>query len=377
MMAASPLLDLIRQEVRSQGPMTFAKYMEYALYHPDYGYYQRKARIGKEGDFYTSPHVNALFGRLVGKQLLEMWEHLGRPADYRVLELGAGPGHLAGDILDFAEADPDFRSSLDYLIIEISQKLREEQQARLPAEVTWLDSINDIPDSGLQGCVLSNEFVDSFPVHRVAMVDAVLRELYVGEEGDELVEQVGDLSDEALRSYFEALEIHLPEGIRTEVNLRVSEWVESIARVLRRGFVLTIDYGLPAADYYSSSRMNGTIRSYGEHRLYDDPLAAPGERDLTAHVDFTTLAMEGEARGLETLGFTDQMHFLMGIGEKEIQQELGAHGGPSISAARRRSSALNLIHPEMMGGAFRVLIQGSGVEAPPLSGLKNARGRLR
>lgn len=375
-MAESPLHNLILEEIRARGPMTFARFMELALYHPEHGYYQSKVVIGREGDFYTSPHVTPLFGRLVGKQLREMWERLGRPARYQVVEVGAGPGLLAREVLKGAAPHTEFAQALQYLVVETSRRLRDQQRSRLGQGVAWRDSLEELAAEGIEGCVLSNELLDSFPVHRVTMADRRLRELYVCEHGGNLVESVGDLSDDRLSRYFEPLDLDLPDGIRTEVNLGLRAWTESVARALRRGFVLTIDYGFPAREYYSAARMDGTLRAYRGHRMSAEVLRSPGEQDLTSHVDFTTLARSGEEAGLATLGFTDQTHFLMGIGEPEIGEALAAHAGRDLEAAKRRSAILNLIHPEMMGGSFKVLIQGKGVGDVPLGGLANARGRL-
>jgi len=375
-MAEGPLHNLILEEIRSRGPMTFARFMVHALYHPEYGYYQSKVAIGKEGDFYTSPHVTPLFGRLVAKQLHEMWERLGRPVSYQVVEVGAGHGVLARDVLEAAAPDTEFAQALQYTIVEASRRLRDQQEQRLGETVAWRDSLDELAAEGIEGCVFTNELLDSFPVHRVTVVDGHLRELYVSDDGGTLVESVGDLSDDRLSRYFESLDLELPEGIRTEVNLGLWDWTESVARALRRGFVLTIDYGFSAREYYSAARMDGTLRAYCGHRMSGAVLRSPGEQDLTSHVDFTTLARSGEDVGLARLGFTDQTHFLMGIGEPEIGEALAGHAGRDLEAAKRRSAILNLIHPEMMGGPFKVLIQGKGVGDVSLGGLANARGTL-
>jgi SAM-dependent MidA family methyltransferase len=375
-MVESALFHLILEEVRQSGPMTFASFMRMALYHPDFGYYQRRATIGREGDFYTSPHVSPLFGQLVGKQLLEMWRCLGSPAEFQVVEAGAGHGFLAADILEHARRVAGFRDVLRYVVLETSQRFRKEQRERLGREVAWLGSVEELPDDGIVGCVLSNELLDSYPVHRVTVENGQLREIFVTEDRGKLAEIAAEPSTHAFRGYFEALGIDLPEGIRTEVNLGLREWMRDIARKLRSGFVLTFDYGLPAREYYSPARMDGTLRCYRGHRMNARPLDLPGEQDITSHVDFTTLALAGEEVGLKALGFTDQTHFLMGIGEKEITDALASHPGTDLESAKRRSAILNLVHPEMMGGPFRVLIQGKAIGKVCLAGLKNARGKL-
>ncbi|MBI2193773.1 MAG: SAM-dependent methyltransferase [Planctomycetes bacterium] len=371
------MLEFILGEIRSRGPMSFARFMELALYHPEFGYYQKSVKLGKSGDFYTSSHVSPVFGRLIGKQLKEMWDILGRPGVFHAVELGAGEGFLARDVLDFAASDAEFSRAVDYRVVEISQRLRQLQGQRLRASVSWTDSLDLFPEDSLVGCVFSNELVDSFPVHRVTLREGKLLALRVGEEKGRLVEVVGGAAEHDCVRYFDGLGLALPEGIRTEVNLRIRPWMSSVARALRRGYVMTVDYGLPAFELYSPARRDGTLRAYREHRVSENPLASPGEQDLTCHVDFTTVGLAGEEAGVTTLGFTDQTHFLMGIGEAEIRDALAASGGHDLDSVRRRSSILNLIHPEMMGGTYRVLLQGKGVEWPPLSGLQNVRVRWR
>ena len=370
----NPLKDLLLERIRASGPMTFAEFMQQALYHPEHGYYQRGVEIGKSGDFYTSPHVSAIFGRLIGKQLREMWEVMGRPERFTAIEMGAGHGFLARDVLDYADEDTGFSAALNYRIIEASEKFRSLQEEQLGSRVSWFDSFDDSAAQNIEGCFFSNELVDSFAVHRVTEEGGQLLEIYVGEENGRLTENAGELSDIELLEYFQQIGIQLPQGIRTEVNLEMVSWIEMIARSLKRGFVLTIDYGFSSGELYSESRMGGTIRSYKDHQLMQNPLEEPGERDITAHVDFTGLSHFGQMGGLKVLGYTDQGHFLMGVGESEIAEALNKESGADLKAAKKRAAIMNLIHPATMGAPFKVLIQGKGVGRPELSGIKNARG---
>jgi SAM-dependent MidA family methyltransferase len=373
-MPDSPLKEIILNEIRTDGPMTVARFMDLALYHPDLGYYQRVVEIGKKGDFYTSPHVSALFGQLIGKQLEEMWELMSRPSVFQVVEMGAGHGHMAADILNSEKCSKEFKAAVSYSIIETSDKLRDQQQELLGEKVSWLESLEALDEQSVTGCILSNELVDSFPVHKVCMRNGEMSELYLTEENGELVEQPGQLSDTAIAEYFGHIE--LSEGIETEVNLNALAWMREVSRVLERGYVITIDYGLAEADYYSSGRMQGTLRSFHQHQVSGDVFRNPGEQDLTAHVNFTALARAGEKAGLRTEGFTDQSRFLLGIGEQDIAEALAAFPGAGIEDAKRRVAIRSLFHPQMMGNTFRVLIQSKGLDSFPISGLKGVRGKI-
>jgi len=354
--------------------MTVARYMELALYQTEHGYYQQKVEIGKKGDFYTSPHVSALFGQLLAKQLEEMWELMGRPSSFQILEMGAGHGHLATDILDSGKSLEGFKDALSYSIVESSSRLREQQVQLLGERVRWLESLDSLKGEPVIGCILSNELLDSFPVHKICKQNDQLLEIYLTEENGEFREQPGPLSDVAIREYFENIE--LPEGIETELNLNALDWMRSVARVLQRGFVITIDYGLAQSNYYSPARMKGTLRSFHQHQISGDVFRNPGEQDITAHVNFTSLAKAGEEAGLRAEGFTDQSRFLLGIGERDLAEAMAGYPGPGIEDAKRRAAIRTLFHPQMMGSAYKVLIQSKDMDSLTLSGLKNSRGQL-
>jgi SAM-dependent MidA family methyltransferase len=244
--------------------------MEWCLYHPEYGYYQTKGtRIGKEGDYYTSPCVNPLFGHLIGKQLLQMAEILGGE-NFDVVEMGAGSGFLCEDILDWAKKNlPAFYQRLRYYLIENAPPFSKEQRERLSekereGKVFRMDSkkFRD-GEVRIQGCFLSNELVDAFPVHRVILDQGNLRELYVTQQEGQFEERWGEPSDPRISGYFQSMDITLQEGQKAEVNLRALEWMENVARCLERGFVLTIDYGYLAEELYAPHRREGifNIRS--------------------------------------------------------------------------------------------------------------------
>lgn len=371
-MEVNKLQELVECEIREKGPITFRDFMELALYHPELGYYNTRVGIGKAGDFYTAPHVHELFGRLVAKQLREMWDVMGRPSSFLIVEMGGGHGYLASDILDFAEQDSEFSRGVQYIIIERSPKLRTIQEERLGERATWFSSLSEIPGKPFPGCIVANEFVDSLPVHRVRMSNGALMEVYIDAQEGRLVEKTGTLSRPELAAYFDALGFELAEGSCAEVNLEMLDWISEVGRQLGRGFVMVIDYGYPASLLYNAAG-DGTIRAYRSHRLDTSYLESPGEKDITCHVDFTSLSRAAEAIGLVSLGLTDQSRFLFGIGEEEIHNALVDQKGAGIEQAKARGRIVNLVHPDMMGGAFKVLILCRGVGSPRLCGLKNAR----
>jgi SAM-dependent MidA family methyltransferase len=371
------LKTAILSVIKEKGPIPFVRFMERCLYHPQYGYYQAgRARIGKEGDFYTSPSVHPLFGRLLARQLLQMSEILGGNL-FDVVEFGGGKGFLCQDILDWSKQNaPSFYHRIKYSLLETSPCFREEQAGRLAGEiargkVSWIDPERFKEERNwIVGCILSNEVLDAFPVHRVSVQQGSLRELYVAEDDGEFAEQWGELSDPRLASYFDSLPFSLAEGQKAEVNLLSLEWMQGAARNLRRGFVLTIDYGYPAHDLYSPHRSEGTLLCYRRHRVSENPYDTPGEQDITSHVDFSRLIEAGEQEGLRLTGLVPQYRFLFGLGlVTELESLAGSTSEPE--ALRARLSIKHLIEPETgMGEVFKVLVQHKGIEKPDLDGLR-------
>ncbi len=361
---------LLRQQIDAEQGITFARFMEQALYHPDYGYYiSARKRIGKEGDFFTSSSVHSCFGRLIARQLEQMWQLLGGK-DFIVAEQGAGEGHLAVDVLDaVSEQFPAFYERLRYRIVEISGDARQRQKKTLQrhldtGRLDWC-TLNDL--QGMRGCLLSNELVDAFPVHLVQTVAGELREVYVINQGDDFSEELRAPSTPQLTEYFAQIGIAPAEGNRCEVNLAARDWMAQVADVLEEGFVLTIDYGYPAKDLYAPERHAGTLLCYHKHQTNENPYQHVGCQDITAHVDFTTLQQIGLKHGLETLYFGHQYQFLMGLGFLELLMQMQSHETDPIKAQALRMSMKRLILPEAgMGESFKVLIQGRGVGQPEL-----------
>ncbi len=358
----------IRQRVRQAGGIPFAEFMEHCLYHPEYGYYiTPRERIGKQGDFFTSSSVHALFGRLIARQLVQMWELLGR-GEFTIAEQGAGEGHLCLDILEaLAREAPEFYRSLRYCLVEIGGPSRERQRQRLGAHlerVQWCE-LADL--EGMEGCVLSNELVDAMPVHMVEKQQGVLREVFVIERDGALSEELREPSTPEIEEHLGRLGAGPVEGNRGEVNLEAARWIRQVAGLLKRGFVITIDYGYPAEELYAPFRRNGTLMCYHRHTTSEDPYQRFGRQDITAHVDFTSLQRAGSDGGLETLYFGEQYRFLMGLGFLEVLMELQARETDEKRAQALRMTLKNLILPDGgMGSLFKVLVQGKGVGRPRL-----------
>lgn len=359
---------IIRLQIKENGGIPFAEYMALCLYHSEYGYYMApRARIGKQGDFFTSSSVHSLFGRLIARQLFQMWELLGR-ASFTIVEQGAGEGHLCLDILDaIAGEAPVLYRNLKYLLVEISPDNRARQQKLLAAHRERTDwcALTDVKD--VEGCFLSNELIDAFPVHLVEQQAGTLKEVFVVDREGCLAEELRPPSTPEIEAYFRRLKINLEEGNRAEVNLETGRWIKQVATRLRRGFVLTIDYGYPAEELYAPLRRSGTLMCYHRHIAGEDPYRHIGCQDITTHIDFTTLQQVGEGEGLEPLFFGEQYRFLMGLGFVEALMELQAKEPDENRARSLRLVLKNLILPEGgMGETYKVLIQGKGVGKPEL-----------
>lgn len=387
------LVDRIVERLQSypRQRVPFTQYMDWVLYEPEHGYYAaNRAKIGAAGDFFTAPHVSPDFGELLAEQFQEMWQRLGSPVPFTLVEMGAGQGIVAADILAYARSrHPNFFQALQYRIIEKAAAHVAEQQQRLQAfraagKLQWLE-LADIRPNSITGCFFSNELVDALPVHRVVLENQQLREIYVQVRQDDsggvqFQEVIDHPSTERLAAYFDLVGIDLdperyPEGYCSEVNLAALDWLQEVAARLQRGYVLTIDYGYPASQYYSPARRQGTLQCYYQHSFHNDPYLHIGRQDLTAHVDFTALERWGDRYGLETLGLTQQGLFLMalGLGDRLVENNRGEQATSTMDVIHRREALHLLMNPMGLGG-FGVLIQSKGMEAaknqPPLRGLR-------
>jgi SAM-dependent MidA family methyltransferase len=373
------LRALLRRQIAGQGGrITFRDYMDAVLYAPGYGYYAAGAvSLGRGGDFVTSPEVDPTFGLLLARWLARIDAALDHPTPLTVIEMGAGTGRLAADLLAGLHSEhPTLFDRVRYRIIERSAGLRAQQQellAGLPgATVDWLDGLASLPPGSVQGAFLSNELVDAFPVHRVVMTEAGLQEIYVSlNAGGAFHEEIGPLSDPRLADHLAWLGVALPPGARGEINLDAVAWIGQVAGALGRGAVLTIDYGDTAERLYSDLRPEGTLLCYTQGRVSSDPFAAPGAQDITAHVDFTALTRAGLAAGLTTLTLTRQMYFLAQLGLGELLAGLGdrysAHAATlgriaaSEALLAERARLFRLIDPDRLG-RFHVLLQARDLD---------------
>ena len=356
--------------IKTHGPITFRDFMEAALYHPQHGYYHsRRQKMGRAGDYLTSPEVSPAFGVLVGRQLREMWQAMGTPHRFAVVEAGAGTGVLCRDILRWAGRHaPDFRHALAYNIVEVSDALVERQRAALADEgggVQWSAGLQD----GVEGCVLTNELLDSFAVHRVSVQGRELMEVFVGWDGARFVEELRPPSTPEIEAYFRRLGLMPGEGCRAEVNLAAPEWLRAAGRALRRGFVLTFDYGYEARDLYAPWRTDGTLLCFYRHNPSGDPYARLGRQDITSHVDFTTLRQAAEEAGLQTLPLVSQGEFLTNLGIAEALAPPG-EGDVNLEELYARKRAVSeLLDPAALG-RIRVSVMAKGVEGRYLRGLE-------
>jgi len=367
------LKEAIIARIRAQGPITFRDFMEMALYHHHLGYYcSLGEKMGRAGDYLTSPEVSPVFAALLGRQFRQMWQIIGCPRRFALVEIGAGSGALAYDVLAWAKRNsPDFWRSLSYQIVEASEELADRQRRRLRAldpDLTRISWQSSLPED-IEGCVFSNELVDSFPVHRVVVQAGELFEIYVGWDGAGFVEELQPPSTPAIAQYFQRLELFPGEGCFAEVNLQAMEWMSTVANALRRGFVVTLDYGSEAKDLYAPWRRSGTLLCFYRHNPSNDPYVRIGRQDMTSHVDFTTLIRVGENYGLEMVGIASQAAFLVNLGIAQAWQ-LPAEGPLALEEyAARRRAVTELIDPAGLG-RIKVMILRKGVGPCKLVGLE-------
>ena len=383
------LRELIAERIRERGPLSFARYMDLALYHSRLGYYTRTdRRSGRVGDFFTSVDLGPVFGELLAIQFVEMWRLLvhdddgvGGPLD--LVEAAAGNGRLSRDVLEAAAATaPELYPSLRLTLVERSPAARAAQRATLGRHADRLAaSGTELPDA-VRGVIFANELLDSLPVHALAMTDEGLREVYVDADGRRLVERLGPLTPEA-RAHVERENIRLESGWRVEVCPAARAWVADAAARLRQGFLVVIDYGHEARELYSATHAAGTLATYHGHQIQQRGegaagtppwLAEPGAFDITAHVDLTAVRRAAERAGLQPLAVLDQTYFLLGLGAVERlladsgEDRREAEPGDGLDALKRRLALKTLLVPGGLGSTHKVLIFGKGVGTPELRG---------
>ena len=353
--------EIIAGEIRRRGLIPFRDFMELALYHERYGYYSTaRDRIGKRGDYFTASNVSRLFGVMLARQFEEM-RHLLGGEEFTIVEMGAGTGLLARDVLS------SLRCEARYVIVERSPGMRRRQRSLLGEyDVEVVDSLRKLSD--VEGCIFSNELVDAFPVHLVEVHEGELHEVYVTLEEGEFRETLVP-AREGLKSYFRELGVTLEEDFRTEVNLEALRWLREVVQVLRRGFLLTIDYGYPSSELYAGYRSAGTLLCYHRHRAVENPYVNVGEQDITSHVNFSALARFGAKQGLKVAGFTDLASFLLSLGIEQEMLRIREDKGEE-AYLRALLPLKRLLMPRSMGEIFKVLVQYRGMEKPELSCFK-------
>ena len=339
--------------IETRGEIPFTEFMETALYHPD-GYYSRRGRQGAQGDYYTSPIAHPAFGALAAIQLNTMWKTLDRPSPFWIIEAGAGNIVLASDILAFATSRyRDFAKSVRYVTIDRSLAKSRRGTGQPLSSILG----TGLTFKGIVGCVLSNELVDAFPVHRFEIADGKPREIFVTLDSDgNFSERTRLPTTPLIAERIAAVDRKLPDGFRSEVNPGIRPWMGEVAGALERGYVLTIDYGYEAAELYSDARSKGTVQSYYLHTDGHSPYQRVGRQDMTAHVDFTALIEEGRAAGLRPVFLTTQAEFLRSLGFNEMDMSVRDSKWDREKRAANLSAMRDLVNPNGLGG-FRVLVQ--------------------
>jgi len=363
------LPERLRERIRSAGAITFHDWMQAALYDREEGYYNRAniQRWGREGDYRTSPERSPLFAAAFARYFAGLYESLNRPAQWTIVEVGAGAGHFAEGMLDTLQRRyPQVFTATRYLIDETSESLSKAAKGRLSrfAKRVEFVSVHDTPPIEA-GLVFSNELLDSFPVHRVTRSDDQLSEFYVtvaetratGETG-EFRWTEGPLSTPRITQYLDFVGVTLREGQIAEINPGVEDWLATIADRLANGYIVTVDYGAEAPELYGTAeREQGTLRAFRRHKLVDDLLARPGEQDLTTTIDWSFVKKMGLSLGFETVEFERQDRFLLKAGLLEELEAMLAEKETEAEKVELRTSSREMILPDGMAASFQVLVQ--------------------
>ena len=375
--ADTPLAPVIRAEIDAAGGrITFARFMALALGHPEHGYYNRHDLAwGRDGDYETSPEVHPVFGYLWARQVEQCWQRLGSPEAFDLVELGAGSGAFSAAILTWLrERSPECFAAVRPTLLDGSAPRLDAQRRALEtrglgADHRLLDDWLAGPDP-VSGVVISNEFFDALPVHLVERRGERLLEWYVTAADPAFALELGEASTPALDSYFEALDLRPGDEARAEVNLAARDVMRQLAARVARGYILSIDYGHEAKDLYANWRRMGTLIAFRDHSPQPDPLATPGLLDLTAHVDFTTLAAAAAAEGFEAAPTVSQAEALTVLGLPEAMRAVEERSHEDVARfADARRAAATLTDLEGLG---RIRVLALAKDAP-LDGLRCLR----
>ena len=354
----SDLGGRLRERIRRTGPLSFYEWMQAALYDEREGYYCRPDRVrwGREGDYRTAPERSPLFAATFARYFATLYAEMGQPSSWAILEAGAGAGDFAHGVLEsLALRETPLLRATRYVIDEISPASRELLGARLSSFSEQLEftSLSDISQP-IEGIIFSNELLDAFPVHRLIYRGADWREMYVGLSPDDDFTWVeGELTDRGLTS----VEVNLSEGRIVEVNSDAEEWIRRAAGKLKRGFLISVDYGGLSAPFDNRERSAGSLRGFHRHGFVEDLLANPGKHDLTTTVDWNQIKAAGERAGLRTIRFERLDQFLMQEGLLEELERSCNEKSNSAEVLRLRTSAREMIMPNGMASSFQVLIQ--------------------
>lgn len=354
-----PLSEIIIRNIQNEGPLSFHDFMEMALYYPGQGYYscidKRTHTIGSHEE---SPELASVIGTLLARQLEEMWKLLDKNT-FTIVEYGAGTGTFCRAIFTYFMNLPERYDNLHYCIIERSDAVMERERKKLCEQAEWFSSIDELPY--VPDCILSNDVVNNFAVHEVVM-QKELMEVFVDYK-DGFIEILRPATA-ALKEYLREMNVVLPAGYRTEINMDALQWLHKNAAALQKGFMLTIDQGFPANEFFSLSRCRGNLICE-EEIIYQ----AIGEKDIKANVNFTALHHWGRKHGLECCGYTSQAHFLHGLGLIPALDEM--HDGIESSC---KEKIIQLYRKIMrISSRFNILVQQKGLQAPQLSGLSCAK----
>ncbi len=359
------LFDIIKEEIRESGPISFRRFVELSLFHPQHGYYSSgKARIGKKGDFYTSPSVHRSFGETISRFLARA-SLLLEGEKFTIVEFGASNGQLAFDILGaLRENHPDLYARTDYVISEISSVARQAAKKTLEGHrerVRWTDDLRKIERDGFCGVVIANEFLDSLPFHRLKLHGGETREVFLSLRDGEIEEVLRDPETEGLYEFSKRYLDEYVQGEEAEACLLAGKWLAEVGAALQKGFILSIDYGSLAPELYSPGRRKGTYRCFYRHELSSNPYIRVGEQDITADVNFSELIRIGDTLGLSTIKYATQGQFLVDWGILEIFK---TYDKPQNQGDRL--AAKTLFMPEFMGRRFKVLLQSKGFQPEEL-----------
>jgi SAM-dependent MidA family methyltransferase len=356
----SPLAEQLRERIKREGPITFHEWMRVALYDEAEGYYRRQHKIwGREGDYRTSPERSALFAATFARYFAALYQQLGNPRTIALVEIGGGAGDFAFGVLQTLQNYfPAVFAATRYIFDEISAPAQAAARQRLAqfADRTEFELFDDVTIE--TAIVFSNELLDAFPVHRVTLIGGALCEYYVAPGSDEpFTWMIGPPSTSELADYLSRHDVRLSEGQVAEVNLEAEAWLAKVAAKLQRGYLITVDYGAEAAGLYSSTeREQGTLRGFQRHAFVENPLAAPGNIDLTTTINWTAVRSAGERLGLETLSFARQDQFLIAAGLLD-QLELQSKNLSESARLRLTTAAREMILPNGMAASFQVLVQ--------------------